>query len=351
MGRSRLQNWTARVLLIKIAGIVAVGMGSSYYGWPHLIELLSHFQGQYLILCLVLLGGLVLTRRWIPIGIGILLTLLLSIQIMPWYLSPPLQALMQPLDNPVDLRVLFANVNTKNPSPNQVIRLIQQERPDILLLMEVSETWLTPLSVLEDQLPYSFYRTGNFLLSRYPLQDPYADTFGTTGTATLFAQISPQDQPITLVGSHPWPPLRPNLFHSRNRHLDGIAQTLQSISTPVILMGDINITPWSPYYRRLITVTGLSNTRLGFGILPSWPTAGTFPLGLSAILQLPIDHCLVSPEFETLDIQIGPEIGSDHWPVIVDLALRSRDNTGSINSFEKSASLEFTDRILSQPVI
>ena len=321
MGRSRLPGWIAGLLLVKIAGIVAVGMGSSYYGWPHVIELLSHFQQQYLILCLALLGGLVLTRRWILVGIGGILTLLLSVQIIPWYLSPPLQVLTQSLDHPADLRVLLANVNTRNPSPELVIRLAQQENPDILLLMEVSETWIAPLGVLEDQLPYSFFRTGNFLLSRYPLQDPYADAFGTTGTATLLAQITPQGQPITLVGSHPWPPLRPDLFHSRNRHLDGIAQTIRSISTPVILMGDINITPWSPYYRRLISLTGLTNTRLGFGILPSWPTTKTFPLGLSAILQLPIDHCLVSPEFETLDIRIGPEIGSDHWPVIVDLAL------------------------------
>lgn len=319
-------GWLAGLLLVLLLGITGIGIGSSYLGWPHPLELWSHFQLQYLILGLGSLGILALTRRWLLIGIGCVLVAFQSVQILPWYLSPPLDSLATPLDRPPLLRVVLANINTRNQAYDRVIGFVQQESPDIVLLMEVSENWQGPLVAIQDQLPYSFNQTGNYLFSRYPLQDPRSDYFGTDRTAALLTQITvqdptTQDRRIALIGAHPLPPIRPELFHSRNRHLDGIAQTLGSVSQPTILMGDLNITPWSPYYRRLIRITGLNNTRLGFGILPSWPTPGTYPLGLDRILQLPIDHCLVSAEFETLEIRVGPDIGSDHRPVIVDLAL------------------------------
>ncbi len=324
--RNPLVDGLAGLVLVLILGITGIGIGSSYLGWPYPVELLSHFQLQYLILDLGLFVILLLTRPWLPIGIGCILVAFQSVQIVPWYLSPPLDSLTVPLDQPPLLRVILANINIQNQSYDRVIEFIQQGSPDVLFLMEVSENWQVPLVTIQDKLPYSFNQTGNFLFSRYPLQNPRSDFFGTDRTAALLTQITirggnEQDYPIDLVGAHPWPPLRPELFHSRNRHLDGIAQTLRSVTQPTILMGDLNITPWSPYYRRLIQITGLNNTRFGFGILPSWPTPGSFPLGLDRILQLPIDHCLVSSEFETLGIRIGPDIDSDHRPVIVDLAL------------------------------
>jgi endonuclease/exonuclease/phosphatase (EEP) superfamily protein YafD len=90
-------------------------------------------------------------------------------------------------------------------------------------------------------------------------------------------------------------------------------------------MGDLNITMWSPYYRRFVSKTGLWNTRQGSGILPTWrPVKIRFwrlPSALSWLLALPIDHCLVSPAIAVPQIRPGPDVGSDHLPLIVDLRL------------------------------
>jgi len=37
--------------------------------------------------------------------------------------------------------------------------------------------------------------------------------------------------------------------------------------------------------------------------------------------RVAIDHCLVSPEIAIRDRHIGPDVGSDHFPVVLDFAL------------------------------
>jgi len=64
--------------------------------------------------------------------------------------------------------------------------------------------------------------------------------------------------------------------------------------------------------RRLLL---LPDSRAGRGIQPSWPAS------LPAALRIPIDHCLVSPGIAVVGRQLGPQVGSHHLPVIVDLAV------------------------------
>lgn len=77
--------------------------------------------------------------------------------------------------------------------------------------------------------------------------------------------------------------------------------------------GDLNVTMWSSNYSKLIADSGLANSRKGFGILATWPMF--FPL-----LSIPLDHCLVSPGIGINACRSGPDIGSDHLPLIVELA-------------------------------
>ena len=83
---------------------------------------------------------------------------------------------------------------------------------------------------------------------------------------------------------------------------------------PVIVLGDLNATPWSPVFKKLLGETRLVDARRGFGLRPTWPS--TFPP-----LWIPIDHCLVSPGIEIRDFRVGPACGSDHHALVVDMAL------------------------------
>jgi len=80
-----------------------------------------------------------------------------------------------------------------------------------------------------------------------------------------------------------------------------------------VVAGDLNATPWSPIFHRVLDLGRLRDSREGFGLHRTWPS------GIHALLRIPIDHVLVGEGVTVLRREVGPHIGSDHRPVIVDL--------------------------------
>jgi len=56
------------------------------------------------------------------------------------------------------------------------------------------------------------------------------------------------------------------------------------------------------------------------GLQPIWRSKSLVS-GLAGFLSLPIDHALVSADVAPRANRLGPDIGSDHRPLIVDLQL------------------------------
>ena len=125
--------------------------------------------------------------------------------------------------------------------------------------------------------------------------------------------------PFTLVATHPPPPLTGELASARNRQLEALASWLQETEAPHrILVGDLNLTPWSPWFGRLLDSTGMRNAQTGQG------RAGTYPAyGLPPFLALPIDHTLVSSNVRVSArlVKPGARFGSDHNAVVTRLWL------------------------------
>ena len=82
-----------------------------------------------------------------------------------------------------------------------------------------------------------------------------------------------------------------------------------------VVAGDLNATPWSHPFRRLLADGRLHNSQRGYGL------ELTFPAHATPLLQVSIDHVLYSDGFRVVDRRLGPALGSDHFPVVVDLAL------------------------------
>ena len=100
----------------------------------------------------------------------------------------------------------------------------------------------------------------------------------------------------------------------RNDQLDAVAQYVATVTGPKILMGDLNTSPWSHCFGRLLSRAKLVDSSRGRGVEATWPTNLIW-------LRIPIDFCLVSEGIAVKDKQVGTDIGSDHFPLIVDVAL------------------------------
>ncbi len=312
-----------------IALLTIGAYATSRYGWPIYLELLSHFQVQYFVLSLVLLGILLFLRCRPFVYGGLFLCVMLAVPVLSWYPSPLQWVSVS--DAAPQMRLLVANVNTKNREYEKVLDLVRAEQPDVAIFVEVDDEWKAQLDSLSDRFPYSSdqdhsYNRGILIYSLSSLNNTEARFFGSDENASVITQLNIAEQPVTLFATHPLPPFRLSYFHSRNRQMSEISQYLAEVKSPMILAGDLNATMWSPYYRQWINLTRLHNARDGFGILPTWPAPSTyqpFPSWLTWLFCIPIDHFLVSRDIEVIDIHTGANTGSDHKPLIVDLRVMS----------------------------
>ena len=83
----------------------------------------------------------------------------------------------------------------------------------------------------------------------------------------------------------------------------------------VMMMGDINSTPWSRNFRQFQEAGQLLNSEQGFGLEPTWPA------GFPSLFTIPIDHCFHSSEIQIVKRFTGPFLGSDHAPLHIHFTL------------------------------
>ncbi len=81
---------------------------------------------------------------------------------------------------------------------------------------------------------------------------------------------------------------------------------------PLIVVGDFNASPWSYTVTNLAQQAAVADAHLGRGLIKTWRRGP---------IILTLDHILVSDDVVVVDYQRGEVGGSDHKPLIVDLAI------------------------------
>jgi endonuclease/exonuclease/phosphatase (EEP) superfamily protein YafD len=244
------------------------------------------------------------------------------VDIYPWYLSRSNIATARAST----LRVMSFNINVENTQTAAIVESIRSINPDLVVVIEVTPSMMENINTaLKSKLTYNFRSPGGGLgiLSKLPLQSPTGEKFSGSDDTNLVTTISYRDKSIKLIGTHPLVPVKFDRFIKRNQHLQAIGDYLDQTKETVILLGDFNLTPWSPYYRQLVNTTGLHNTRLGFGILPTWIRAAThvkYPSWIIPFINIPIDHIFVSRDIKVIRTYVGKNGNSDHAPIISELA-------------------------------
>lgn len=214
-----------------------------------------------------------------------------------------------------ELKIISANVLKSNKEYQLTLDFIQNENPDVFGLIELTEEFSLSMKPLLESYPHQItfpYRDGFGigLYSKSPLIGQKIDLLP-GGIPYIDAYIESNGKMVHVFLIHAMPPLNKEMFDQRNGSLEKLSMIQDS--TTAIVMGDFNLTPWSAYYKKFVRNSGLVSTRdMWNGIQHSWSSWG---------LYLPIDHVFISKEIRLLKYSLGHNIGSDHLPVIVELAL------------------------------
>ncbi len=266
-----------------------------------LLDLASHWQWLYgLLLVLSILFLASQQKCWL---------LALSALALPLFTGSPV--LSSATTHTHSFKILSSNVYLDNPDLNRLKVLIDQEQPDVIVLLEFSPQHLAPVKAWTDY-PHQILqaRSGAFgmaILSRFALSETQIIT-DSLGIEHIRTQVQ-ASQPFQLVGFHPLPPVSEQAYRVRDQLLQDL--TKPPHQEPIIIAGDFNATPWSSAFQGLAQ----RGYYRSLNLLPTWPTK------LRGIIGIPIDQVLASSHWQLRSARIGPHIGSDHYPVIVELNL------------------------------
>ena len=243
---------------------------------------------------------------------------LCGVRLAPLYLPPaPATAAAA---GATSLRVVVANAGVGNPTPDRLREWIEQEQPDVFAVLEYSPLHQRALEPLRARYPHAIEAVqddpfGIALFSRLPLLEQKRATLGSPVAQAALAVIEVGGVRVGVAVAHPLPPISEDYADARNRGLEQLALELARLPRSRIVLGDLNATRWSAAFGRLLADAGLRDGCEGFGFQGSWHAA------LPAMLRIPIDHVLVSDDLVVTRRELGPDVGSDHLPVVAEIVL------------------------------
>lgn len=280
-----------------------------------LLDEMAHFRVQYA----ALLSGLAVIhafgRKFKPAMIFICFAMINAAVVLPYCFAGCSAARSADLK----IRIVQMNVHTENQRYDLVEKFIRRSTPDVVVLEEVNDLWMQHLNALHDLLPYSCSQpqSDNFgitLFSRLPLTNAEIRIFGTAEVPSVSAEVEIHRQRILFVGTHPLPPGSAYNAHLRDEQLAAIAEFVLNRQIPTILVGDLNTTPWADSFHKFLEKSKLTDAARGFGYQPTWPA-------MFLPMLIPLDHCLVSSDLRVTEFRRGPNVGSDHYPILVEIGI------------------------------
>ncbi len=219
------------------------------------------------------------------------------------------------------LRVVAANVLYVNPSPEVLLEELLAARADVLVLEEVSPRWLELLERPRVRAAYPHRDVivredafGIAVLSRHPIAR--SELVDLEGVPMIDATVTPRDgASLRVMAVHTLPPVDETYAAVWRAQLATLAARVRAIDEPLVVAGDLNATLFHDGVRALVRA-GVADVHdaVGRGHASTWPN-GVFPAP-----PIALDHVLVSRHLAPVRVAEGVGAGSDHRPLIVDLA-------------------------------
>ncbi len=325
----RLPSPTVRTVFLGLvatgaAMVVAVSIIGLLGRFFWVFDLASHYRLQYaglLALAAVAAAAARSVAVAVPVGLACL------VHLIP--LVPLVVDSTQPPGPGPELRVVQFNARIGNPAVEEAAAWLNEQEADLLVIQEADQGWAR---VLDDRLVgvrrldsgRSTVREDSFGMVVYAadgLDVPVVEVADVTTDWSVPIYLlevdldRPDGSTLQVIAIHTLPPISSGHAETADRQFEWAADTVNDHDGPRLIVGDLNATRWSAPFRGLVDRTGLRDSADGFGLRGTWPSA------LAVTGMIGIDHVLVSDEIRVDDRRVGPDLGSDHRPVVADLTV------------------------------
>ena len=220
------------------------------------------------------------------------------------------------------LSIIAVNVLTPNRRAPELLAMIRQHQPDIVLTLESDHWWQTQLDVLEADYPYTIKCPldnlyGMHVYSRLSLSDSKIDYLVEDDKPSIHtAVLLPPGVSVRCHFLLPTAPAPTENEESseRDAELMVVAHSVANVEQPTIVAGDLNDVAWSRTTRNFRAISGLLDPRVGRGMFNTFHADYWF-------LRWPLDHLFHSSHFLLANMKRLGHFGSDHFPLLTTLVL------------------------------
>ena len=228
-------------------------------------------------------------------------------------------------DRARSLRLVVSNVLMTNRDGARWLQVVRDEDPDVVAAVETDAWWAETAGALRETHPHTVLLPqddtyGMCVFSRLPIVEHEVTHLVEPEVPSLFMTLRlPSGEPLQLVVLHPRPP-RPDVGQDstlRDAELVLAARRVARMGPPVVVCGDLNDVAWSATTTLFQRIAGVLDPRIGRGFF------STFHAN-SRLLRYPLDHVFHTPDLALVRLARLGHVGSDHFPMAIELALSAR---------------------------
>ena len=196
-------------------------------------------------------------------------------------------------------------------------KLILFEKPDIIQFQEVSSEMQNKIKSLNSLFPYNTginkpkHRFDSVIFSKYPLKN---NTIEDEDNHSILTTLILNNSELNVVGIHLRNSMHQADYNLAIKGMEHLKTLVQNINGNLIVIGDLNMTPASKRFTNFLKETNLYTYTSYKHPTFTWPTL------LPSYLGVQIDHVLFSKNFKVIKKKTINHFGSDHRPLVVDLA-------------------------------
>jgi len=295
--------------------LVAASLGTVLALFSHqhwVAELFSHFRLYYLLAQALLVLIFLHTRHPVLLTLTVLLSVPNALSVAP-YLTPLVVGRSVAAVPAEQVSIVAINVDYRSSDYEQTLKYLASVRSDIIVVSEYTPAWASALAVLGSTYPYQIGKSrqdpwGLAVFSKLPFISAELLDLGVKDSVHAHLVIDLDGKPLDIFAVHLMVPTTKDKAGMRNQQLEALVERMSMTRNPRMLVGDMNITPFSPLFDDFLGTTGLVDTRRPFGFHITWPTS-------ALPIWIPIDHCLADASVPIISVRQGSQFGSDHYPL------------------------------------